>query len=141
MADGMQILGTGTIKWSFHTTANKLMVIHSRCYYVPKSKARLISPQRLFNKKRGITGSFTVTEDCASLTYDGVGTLKIDYDSGNHLPIALGKNLASVGGGNPMSNLSIMDESNQNLTPSQRLLLHWHARFGHKSFSSLQRLF
>lgn len=40
-----------------------------------------------------------------------------------------------------MANLSILNEDNQNLSPSQQLLLHWHYRFGHRGFAAVQRLF
>ena len=42
---------------------------------------------------------------------------------------------------NKQINLSIIDEENQNLTPSQKLLLMWHERFGHKNIPFVQRLF
>ena len=44
MANGMKIEGVGKIKWSFRTKSG-MITIHSKCYYVPASKARLISPQ------------------------------------------------------------------------------------------------
>ena len=138
MANGMNIEGVGIIKWSFRTT-HGILTIHSRCYYVPDSKARLISPQRLFRKSEGVVGRFITAEDSCTLEFDNVGSLDIPYDSRSHLPIALGKNLAIDGG--PQANICILNEANQNLTPSQRLLLTWHARFGHKNFQAIQRLF
>jgi hypothetical protein len=67
MANGMRIEGIGNIQWSFRTS-DKLLVVHSRCYYVPQSKARLISPQRLFNKAKGVEGTFTVLEEHALIS-------------------------------------------------------------------------
>ena len=61
----------------------------------------------------------------------------MDYDPNNHLPIAVAKNLS---GSQAQINLTVLDESNQNLTAAQKLLLVWHARFGHKGFSTLQRI-
>jgi hypothetical protein len=136
MANGMLIEGIGNIQWSFRA-GNKLLVVHSRCYYVPDSKARLISPQRLFNKAKGIEGTFTVMEEHAILTYKNVAELIVEYCPRSHLPLALAKNLSS----RPAANLTVLDDSNQNLTPSQKVLLTWHARFGHKGFSAIQRLF
>ena len=138
MANGLRIDGIGNIRWGFKMD-NKLLIIHSRCYYVPDAKARLISPQRLFNAEKGVNGHFLVKESHAILHYEGVGSLKIDYDSKNRLPIALGKpitgDLTS-----PHLNLAVLNEANQNLTPAQKLLLLWHARFGHKGFQHLQTL-
>ena len=55
----------------------------------------------------------------------------------NFLPISYASNATF----SPQLNLNIMDAGNQNLSPSQRLLLHWHYRFGHKGFQFIQRLF
>ena len=38
-------------------------------------------------------------------------------------------------------NLTLHDESNQNLTAGQKLLLHWHQRFGHLNLPAVQRIF
>jgi hypothetical protein len=73
----------------------------------------------------------------AILKYNNVAELKIDYCDGSHLPLALAKNLSSQ----PSAHLTVLDESNQNLTPSQKVLLSWHSRFGHKGFATIQQLF
>ena len=138
MANGLRIEGIGNIRWGFKMK-DKLLIIHSRCYYVPEAKARLISPQRLFNSNKGVNGHFLINEKQAVLCYEGVGELIIDYDSNNHLPIAIGKPIR----GDTLSpdlNLAVLNETNQNLTPAQKLLLSWHARFGHKGFQHLQTI-
>ena len=134
MAGGMPIAGIGKIAWTFQTPKGNLTV-HSKCYHVPNAGARLLSPQRLFSAAHGVSGSFNCAENSATLTFDGVGSINVPYDSNNHLPISLAKNLTGV-----QANLTILDESNQNLTPSQKLLLLWHVKFGHKSFATIQRL-
>jgi hypothetical protein len=40
----------------------------------------------------------------------------------------------------PQLDLTLMDESNQNLTGGQKLLLHWHNRFGHLNLPAVQRI-
>ena len=37
-------------------------------------------------------------------------------------------------------NLTLLDEANQNMTAGQKLLLHWHHRFGHLNLPAVQRL-
>ena len=56
------------------------VVIHTQCYYVPSAKVRLISPQKLFNKKAGIEGSFNIYEEYGTLCFKGLPSCKIDYD-------------------------------------------------------------
>ena len=41
-------------------------MIRLQCYYVPESKMRLLSPQRLFNKKKGVIGKFEGDEGSLS---------------------------------------------------------------------------
>ena len=99
----------------------KILVVHSKCYLVPEAKAWLIIPKRLFNKSKGVEGHFHIEEGCAFLHYEGIGSLRIDYDDRSHLPIALGKVILL--GGATQTNLAILNDSNQNLTPAQKVLL------------------
>ena len=74
------------------------------------------------------------------MDFDGLPPLKIDFDINSHLPTGLAKNQSQLG--SPIqANLTMLSEENQNLTPSQKLLLEWHFRFGHKSMQSIQRYF
>ena len=134
--DGMFIEGTGTVVWEF-LSKGKHLVIHTQCYYVPSANVRLISPQRLFNKKNGVNGEFTCKEDNATLIFSDLPALDIDYDSRNHLPIAPATKAANMA---PQMNFCITTESKQNLTPTQRPLLQWHLRFLHKNFNVVRKI-
>ena len=136
MANGMKIEGEGTIEWSFYDGTNTV-IVRTQCYYVPQAKVRLLSPQRLFNKNQGTGGVFMVDEYKATLKFDNTPSLSIPLDSRNYLPIGVGRNASMMG---PQSNLSIADDENQNLTPSQKLLLHWHDRWGHMGLQKVQRI-
>ena len=139
MAQGMLIEGIGPVTYTFRNKDGSEVSIRSNCYYVPQAKVRLISPQRLFNKAKGVGGSFSGNEDEFHLTFDGCPTLTIEYDERNHLPIGYG-----VAGANtprtvdPHANLVLLDESNQNITSGQKLLLQWHYRFGHLNLPRVQ---
>ena len=52
MANGLKIAGVGPVTWTFSNKDGTEVQIRSQCYYVPQSKMRLISPQRLFNKEK-----------------------------------------------------------------------------------------
>ena len=120
MANGMIIEGKGIVEWTFSGKENKRLTVKTLCYYVPDCKARLISPQRLFNKDKGVSGKFVVEQTQATLKFDGLSPLEIDYDSRNWLPIATCRNIQ----GNPSLNLTITNDNNQNLSPSKRRLLN-----------------
>ena len=69
MATCMLIKDIGDVRWTFQTKTG-YMIIHSECYYVPDHcKARLLSPQRLFNDKKGLGGTFHVLEDHSVLGF------------------------------------------------------------------------
>ena len=137
LASGLEIKGIVTVQWKFRTEESVLTVVAS-AYYVPDAKQRLISPQRLFNSKQGVTGRYIVEETNSFLIFDGVGKLMIDYDSGNNLPTALGKN--KVPGRAEVNLAGVLSGDNLNLTPAKKLLLRWHNRFGHKSMTRVQAI-
>ena len=79
LALGLPINGKGTVEWSFKT-ATENVVIRTQAYYVPNCNVRLLSPQRLFNKDKGIIGEFTCKEEHASLQFQGVpNDMEINY--------------------------------------------------------------
>ena len=53
------------------------------CYCVPDYKAQLMSPHCLFKRDKGVTGNFYVEEDQATLIFDRVIPLVIEYDTIN----------------------------------------------------------
>ena len=77
-------------------------------------------------------------EEHTILSYPGFFDLTIDYDSRTHLPTVVTKNLSAEG---TQANICVLNEENQNISPSKRLLLIWHARFGHKGFGAIQCIF
>ena len=137
MADGMAIAGEGLVQWTFFDGKHNLTLM-IRCFYVPKAKVRILSPQCLFDKRNGNGGTYVIGEpgiDDSVLKFDSAPPLCITYDEATNLPVGIAKNQDTL---SPQCNMSIMSEENQNLTPSQRLLLHWHYRFGHRGFQLCQ---
>jgi len=98
----------------------------------------LLITQRIFDIPSEAIGTFVADKDPVTLTVNS-NTLKIQYHKRNFLPIAYGSNLTNID--NEQVNLSILEDENNNLTPSQKLLLRWHYRFGHKNIPFVQRLF
>jgi hypothetical protein len=68
----------------------------------------------------------------------------LDYESTSHLPVGLATNgkMSPLFDSRvlPKINLCITDDSNQNLSPAQKLLMMWHYRFGHKNFAHVQSI-
>jgi hypothetical protein len=63
MANGIEIKGIGIIDWTFTAKDGTEVQIRTEAYHVPEANQRLLSPQRLFNKKKGIFGSYSGDED------------------------------------------------------------------------------
>jgi hypothetical protein len=57
MAKGTRVEGIRLVHWTFHN-GNETLTLALRCYYVPACHVHLLSPQRLFNASKGITGQF-----------------------------------------------------------------------------------
>jgi hypothetical protein len=124
--------------WTFDDVQGNEISIKTKAYYVPKAKSRLLSPQRIFNKKRGVSGCFSGDEEKFSVKFNDLPALEMKYDARNSLPIGYARNGGATE--SPQVNLSIVNDENQNLTQGQKLLLSWHARFGHMSFKAVQRI-
>jgi hypothetical protein len=58
MANGMRIEGLDTVTWDFVNTTGPNVRVQGLAYYVPASKARLLSPQCVFNPSTGVTGHY-----------------------------------------------------------------------------------
>ena len=90
-----------------------------QCYYVPKAKVQLLSPQWLFKEDQRTRGVLMVDEYKATLKFgktpslSNTPSLSIPLNSRNYLPIGVGCNVSMMG---PQSNLSIVDDESQNLT-------------------------
>ena len=138
MANGLKIEGVGPVTWTFANSDGGEVQIRSMAYYVPGAKARLLSPQRLFDPNTGVKGKYEGDHKSFRLHIEDSTTLTIEYDDRNSLPIGY----ATIGATTttPQVNLTILDEDNQNLTAGQKLLLHWHHRFGHLNLPAVQRI-
>ena len=137
MANGLKIEGVGPVTWTFSNKDGTEVQIRSQCYYVPQSKMRLISPQRLFNKEKGVSGWYKGDEESFRLQFDGCPCLIVEYDPRNHLPIGQAR---IESGMLPQMNFALTNEGNQNNSAGQKLLLNWHFRFGHLNLPAVQRI-
>ena len=124
MANGLRIERIGPVTWTFTNVNATEVCIHSMAYYVPGAKARLLSPQRLFDPCTGVRGKYEGDHKSFRLCIENSTTLTVEYDDRNSLPIGY----TTIGDIPPelslQLNLTLLDESNQSLTAGQKLLLH-----------------
>ena len=127
----------GPVTWTFSNEDGSKVQICSQCYFVPQSKMRLISPQRLFNKEKGVNEWYKANAEAFMLQFEGCPCLTVEYDSSNHLPIWYAKIGAGIA---PQVNFALTNEGNQNNSAGQKLLLNWHSPLGHLNLPALQQI-
>jgi hypothetical protein len=84
----IEIKGIGIIAWTFTAKDGTEVQIPTEAYHIPEAKQILLSPQRLFNKKIGIFGSYSGDEDTFELKLNDNPIISVPYDSRSSLPIA-----------------------------------------------------
>ena len=82
----VNVVGVGTVGWSFRDDYGVMRRVLVKAYLVPASKVRIFSPQQYFKRARG--GAFTMYADESTFTFKG-GGLSFKYDNSS-LPIARG---------------------------------------------------
>jgi hypothetical protein len=95
-----------------------------------------LSPQTLLCKEKGIFGSYSGDEEKFQLKLNYKAAISIPYDNRSSFPIT-----EVLVGPEPAPTVNIdgvLDDSNQNLTGGQKLLLEWHYIFAHLNFQALQ---
>jgi hypothetical protein len=136
-ANGIEIAGIGIIAWTFTAKDGTEVQICTKAYHVPSAKQRFVSPQRLFNNKKGLFGTFSGDEDKFELNLNNYPVISVSYDSRSSLPIT-----EAICGPEPEPavKISILEDSNHSLASGQELLLEWHYRFFRLNFQSLQHV-
>ena len=143
------VVGVGTVEWTIRDLYGKTGKVRTEAYYVPSAEIRLFSPQTYFQeleRSGGTSGYLLMNHSLAKLQIDGGDILTFPYQQGCNLPFML----PSVGDHNevgmePMSSLetnlcfvSVVDETNPNITVTQKELLKIHQRLGHCDMSRIQ---
>jgi hypothetical protein len=80
MANVIEIKGIGIITWTFTAKDGTEVQIRTEAYHVLEAKQRLLSHQHLFNKKKGIFGSYSGDEDKFELKLNDNPIISIPYD-------------------------------------------------------------
>jgi hypothetical protein len=84
MANKIEIKGIGIIAWTFTAKDGTEVQIRTEAYHVPEAKKILLSPQRLFNKKKGIFGSYSGDEDKFELKLNDNTIISVPYMTGRN---------------------------------------------------------
>jgi hypothetical protein len=110
-----------------------------QAYYTPGLTAALFSPQAYLaeQQEKGITGyTYGMTWSTSVLNL-GPKSISIPHDPFMRLPI-LRCYRDAMKTAETMAAACVSDETNQNLSNLQKLLLKWHWKLGHLGFQHLQ---
>jgi len=154
LSGNTQVVGKGIVEWEVCDLWNVKHIIRTEAYYVPTASIRLYSPQSHFIQEG--KGECNILHNKLILKLPEGGTLEFPYNTGNNLPlmlksIALGQSTPKAGlqyaDVLALSNadllatyLSVSDQTNQNITASQKELLLLHHKLGHINLQWVQRL-
>ena len=156
IGEGLNVVGSGTIRWFVHDDSGKRRMLEVEGYYCPSSSVRIFSPQcyhlRAFHKS-AIKTSFTTSHEGAVWRWGTSASLTIPYHTQHRMPIATVYNTTDCASFDRMisshsrfsaaatvddlssrssnHNNNVLSESNGNITASQKSLLKWHFRLGH----------
>jgi hypothetical protein len=136
MANDLEIKGIGTVAWTFDSADGSEIQLLTQAYWVPNSKARLLSPQKLFNKKKSTFGQYQGDEEIFRLILNDNTPIDIPHDIISSLPIGYARTVPDL---HPQFNI-VLSIENQNMSDSQKLLLDWHNRFAHLNAARVQQV-
>ena len=146
IAGGLTISQVGMVRWEVLDNKNEVQVIETEAYLIPDLHCRLFSPQAYFtelHKKGGDiheTAELRVKHHSATLVWSSGAELTVHYDNNTFLPrVCAYKNAVQTASALSLRG-HVEDETNQNLTSAQKLLLRWHFKMGHLGFATVQWL-
>jgi hypothetical protein len=136
----VKVIGMGRVSWTVFDALGVVRVIKTMAYLVPEGNIRLFSPQVYFQENGN--GSGEIAKDGVKLVLSDGTTMCFPLNKNNNLPFMLTRHRPLVGVSMADAEflqsfeqvsacLSVADETNQNLTASQRELLLWHHRLYH----------
>jgi hypothetical protein len=143
----IKIEGIGRVRWRIVDSNGRKAVIETTAYYIPGGDVRLFSPQCHLQENKN--GSFVCKADGTTFSSKDTGDLRFLYHECNNLPLATidrGKHSGHLAMeqledlGTDRIQLSVADETNQNLTGAQKELLGWHWKLGHANMPWIQKL-
>ena len=164
LAKGLDIKGSGTVKYGVLDNNNVLIYLTSRAYYVPTATRRIFSPQAYFQHD---TTSPDVLSSQNRLgielkiptdTTTNPNIVSILYNSRNNLPTFYACQVGTTattdttttdsikcGTKSIQSNFAslmshVTEVINTNLSSAQKLLMSWHVRFGHFHLKAVQQV-
>ena len=146
LATGLEIRGEGILAYSCQLADGGAHVFRAKGIYVPESPRRLFSPQFYLQKLSAAEKAvykdpkFVIRAEQMTAELTPSLVIPVPYLADNNLPVLRMYNANSVQAALAELNVCVLDEKNQNLSASQKVLLKLHFQHGHRSMQHLQQL-
>ncbi len=151
ISSGLNIIGTGTLKWMILNNNGDEITIHlHNSLYVPDALMCLLSPQHMAQQSTSDSDGFNSKGQYGILYFAGFQHT-IHYNSSNNLLILFSASDYSSNSTSPissntdphstlfLSSTEVPFETSSNLSPSQQKLLNLHYKMGHLYMSQIQK--
>ena len=147
-AQGSETLvkGIGTICVLVHTDNGDRRYIETEAYWIPQARTRLLSVCRYQQAYKGEGCRFSIEDGGTVFTFPsstGGGKITFDSQRSNNIPKTTAfsqEYRKSAANGSGRQVFMVLDNSNVNLTPSQKALLKLHFCLGHFNLPWIQKL-
>jgi hypothetical protein len=137
LTKGTTVAGVGLINWKIEVDG-KALELKLRALHVPECQVRLLSPQQLRQEYPEPISMMDIRKECVRIQFPE-GAYDCPLNESN-LPVMHVSPPDSIDDNMQALHACVMEEANQNLTPAQKELLKWHAKFGHMDMRLVQRI-
>jgi hypothetical protein len=141
IAGGLQVTKIGTVKYEVLDDHTIVQIVRATAYYLPQLQCLLFSPQDYLRsmKRERPEAEFVVRRDRAILVFNDRGSaIACWYTRSTFLPyLQAYRNAISTAAVLSLKGC-VIDDTNQNLTQTQKMLLRYHFKLGHPTFSVVQ---
>ena len=145
ISKGLKIEGQGIVNWCLTDETGNVRTFEVPALYVPSCNVRLLRPNAI--TEQFPDESITIEENGLRLSgannEPSRGTVFAKISKANNLPTSVAFTPRGLHEAAYALNatISVVHDSNLNLTPSQKYFLQWHWRLGHPGFAKLTYLF
>ena len=137
IAGSLLVTQAGKVHWETIDDFGKLVEIKTVAFYHSDLPGRLFSPQAYFNREhKGEDMELAVRGDESIWRVHKKDLFKLKYDASFMPRLTLFLKAAPT----LMALQTVIHDSNQKLSPLQKVWMRWHIKLGHLSFSHVMKL-
>ena len=145
ISKGLKVEGEGVVKWCIMDDNGGIRSFELSALYVPKCKVRLLRPHAITElfRDESITFNDNGLQLSGSPDDDSRPSLTVYISPSNNLPTCSGFTDDGISKAHTAltSSISVVHESNLNLSNAQKHFLQWHLRLGHPGYNRLMYIF